>query len=138
MTETPIKIPRWLSARVYNLNLVPDAGSYDEIRHYSSEDIIWLLNQISDEDEIREYTTVDCGDGVTIKLPSRIRFKANMPNFEWTSCRLDYYDKVEHKYLSVDSTSTQTMMIRWDSTLMESNTCITEVTADEHSPRICR
>lgn len=23
MTETPIKIPKWLSARVYNLNLVP-------------------------------------------------------------------------------------------------------------------
>lgn len=99
MTETPIKIPKWLSARVYNLNLVPDAGSYDEIRHYSAEDIVWLLNQISDEDEIREYATVDCGDGVTITLPSRIRFKANMPDFEWTSYRLDYYDKVEHKYL---------------------------------------
>lgn len=99
MTETPIKIPKWLSARVYNLNLVPDAGSYDEIRHYSAEDIVWLLNQISDEDEIREYATVDCGDSVTITLPSRIRFKANMPDFEWTSCRLDYYDKVEHKYL---------------------------------------
>lgn len=55
MTETPIKIPKWLSARVYNLNLVPDAGSYDEMRHYSAEDIVWLLNQISDEDEIREY-----------------------------------------------------------------------------------
>ena len=61
MTETPIKIPKWLSARVYNLNLVPDAGSYDELRHYSAEDIVWLLNQISDEDEIREYATVDCG-----------------------------------------------------------------------------
>ena len=35
MTETPIKIPKWLSARVYNLNLVPDAGGYDEMRHYS-------------------------------------------------------------------------------------------------------
>lgn len=99
MNETPIKIPKWLSARVYNLNLVPDAVSYDEMRHYSAEDIVWLLNQISDEDEIREYATVDCGDGVTIELPSRIRFKANMPNFEWTSCRLDYYDKVEHRYL---------------------------------------
>jgi hypothetical protein len=98
MTETPIKIPKWLSARVYNLNLVPDAVGYDEMRHYSAEDIVWLLNQISDEDEIREYATVDCGDGVTIELPSRIRFKANMPNFEWTSCRLDYYDKVEHRY----------------------------------------
>lgn len=62
MTETPIKIPKWLSARVYNLNLVPDAGSYDELRHYSAEDIVWLLNQISDEDEIREYATVDCGE----------------------------------------------------------------------------
>lgn len=39
MTETPIKIPKWLSARVYNLNLVPDAGGYDELRHYSAEDI---------------------------------------------------------------------------------------------------
>ena len=46
MTETPIKIPKWLSARVYNLNLVPDAVGYDEMRHYSAEDIVWLLNQI--------------------------------------------------------------------------------------------
>lgn len=42
MTETPIKIPKWLSARVYNLNLVPDAVGYDEMRHYSAEDIVWL------------------------------------------------------------------------------------------------